>query len=107
MGGAVGTVLFVGVLLVAVFPTRTYFSQRTAVHRSEAQLRDLQAERAAVERETKKLKSTAEIERRARQDLGYVKPGEKAVTVLPGPTKPTGLPGEWPFVGVERALAAG
>jgi len=103
----VATVLMVGVLFVGVFPTRTYLAQRASVRKSEAELRDLEAERAAVKRETATLETTAEIERRARADLGYVKPGEEAYNVLPGRTAPTGLPDTWPFVGVERALAAG
>ncbi len=100
-------VLFIGVLVVGVFPTRTWLTQRSATAQSESELRQLKAERVTVQREAKGLQSGAEIERRAREDLGYVKPGEQAYAILPGQSDPTGLPNQWPFVGVERVLSAG
>ena len=106
-GGLVATILLVGILFVGVFPTRTYLAQRAATHSSEAQLAQVRKDRAAVEAERDKLKSDAELERRAREDFGYVKKGEESYNILPKPTEPLGLPDGWPFTDVERAVAAG
>jgi cell division protein FtsB len=106
-GGMVATVLLVGVLFVGVFPTRTYLSQRAATQRSAAELRDIRDQRAAIERQRAKLRTDEEIERQARENLGYVKPGEEAYNILPTRTKSLGLPDGWPFVGLEQAIAAG
>ena len=45
--------------------------------------------------------------RLARENFGYVKPGEEAYNILPARTEPMGLPEGWPFTGVEQAIAAG
>ncbi len=107
VAGVVTTVLLVGVAFVAVFPTRPFLAQRAATRQTEAELRDLRAQRTAVQRETARSATTGEIERRAREDFGYVKPGEEAYNILPGRTQPIGLPDEWPFNGLERVLGAG
>lgn len=107
VSGGIALALFVGVLFGTVFPTRTYLAQRTAIRRSEAQLRELRAEAAAVKAKQARLRTDAEIERRARADFGYVKPGEEAYNILPVPTDPIGLPPGWPFTGVEQALRGG
>lgn len=99
--------LLVGVLFVAVFPMRPLLGQRQDTARAEAELSQVQAQRAAVARETERLTTDEEIEKQARSEFGYVKPGEEAYNVLPAPTDPIGLPESWPFTGVERALAAG
>jgi cell division protein FtsB len=106
VGGLAATVLLVGVLFVAVFPTRTYLTQRAATRRAEAQLHQVQADRARVKRETQRLDTPEEIANKARNDLGYVRPGEESFNILPTTTDPIGLPEVWPFTGVERALGA-
>lgn len=105
--GAIALALFVGVLFGAVFPTRTYLAQRTAIRRSQAQLREVRAHAASVKAKQDRLRTGAEIERRARADFGYVKPGEEAYNILPAPTDPIGLPTGWPFTGAEQALRGG
>lgn len=106
-GGLVATVLLVGVLFVAVFPTRSYLAQRAATRTSEQQLRTIRTQRAAVERQRSQLRTDEVIEQLARKWFGYVKPGEEAYNVLPAPTKPLGLPDTWPFTDVDAAVAAG
>ncbi|MCU1355276.1 MAG: hypothetical protein JWM89_694 [Acidimicrobiales bacterium] len=97
----------VGILFVGVFPTRTYLAQRAATKSSEAELRALRQERAEIERQRAKQRTTAEIESQARGMFGFVKAGEEAYNILPGPTDALGLPDGWPFVGVEQAIYAG
>lgn len=107
MGTLAAGVLLVGVLFVAVFPTSTYLSQRAATAEAEAELAEVRAERERVQHKAERLTAPQEIERRAREELGYKMPGEEIYTILPAPTEPIGLPDSWPFVGAERALGGG
>lgn len=105
VGGLVALVMLVGVLFVAAAPIATYRTQRAATSKAEADLADVQAKRARVERASKLLESDAEIERRAREKFGYQRPGEETFNLLPAPSEPLGLPDQWPFAGLERVLA--
>lgn len=100
------TVLLVGVLLFAVFPTRSWLAQRSETATAQQELDDLKAQSAKVTAEQKKLRTAEEIERRAKEELGYVNPGEELYPILPAPTDPIGLPEGWPFTGVERVFGA-
>ena len=80
-----GSVVLVGVLFTAVFPTRTYLTQRASIARAEEQLSVLGEQNAALEARAKALQSDAEIERLAREQYNLVKPGEEAYAVLPPP----------------------
>ena len=99
-------VLLVGVVLVAVFPMQNLRNQRSATAEAEAELAEVNAERERVRSEIELLETDEEIERRAREDYGYQRPGEEIYNVLPSPNDPIGLPETWPFTGVERALGA-
>lgn len=104
VGSLVATVLAIGVLFVAAAPINTYRSQQQTTDEAEAELAEVQAERARVRAETALLETDAEIERRAREDFGFQRPGEETYNILPAPTDPIGLPDVWPFTGAERAL---
>lgn len=99
-------VIFIGFLMFAVFPTGSWWQQRNQTAAAESELADLQAARAKIEREQALLKTDAEIERRAKEEQGFVNPGEEAYAILPAPTDPIGLPEGWPFTGVERVFGA-
>lgn len=103
-GALAATVLAVGVLFVAAAPVNTYRSQQQTTEEAEAQLAELRAERDRVQAEAALLRTDAEIERRAREDFGFQRPGEETYNILPAPTEPIGLPDTWPFTGAERAL---
>ena len=100
------TVIMIGVLFFAVFPTRTWLQQRNDRAEAQQELNDLKAQRAKYAREQEKLKTDAEIARRAKEELNMVKEGEEAYNILPAPTDPIGLPEGWPFTGVERVFGA-
>ena len=99
------SVLMIGVLFVAVFPTRTYLTQRTATHKVDKRLAQLAAEQRALDRQAKRLSTPAEIERLARERYGLVRPGEEAYAVLPQAAPPIGLPDVWPFADIEQHLS--
>lgn len=92
VGPIVGTVLFLGVLLGGVFPTRTWLAQRSATEAAEDQLAVLREQNAALEERARLLQSDVEIERLAREQYNLVRPGEEAYAVLPPPAPPGEAP---------------
>lgn len=85
------------VLAAYVFPTRTWLDQRSALAQTDAQLRDIDAERDALQQRIDQLDTDAEIEQIARSQFGLVRPGEEAYSVLPAPEQPVAVPDIWPF----------
>jgi cell division protein FtsB len=94
---AVFAVAFVVVLVVAVFPTRTYLAQRASTAEAEARLAELEEQNHALERRIESLGEPEEIERLAREEFGLVMPGEEAYHILPLPADDVELPDVWPF----------
>jgi cell division protein FtsB len=94
---ATAAVATIAALAVYVFPTRTWLDQRAALAETSVELRELEAERAALEQRVAELDSDDQIEEIARSQYGLVKPGEEAYAVLPAPEKPVELPSLWPF----------
>lgn len=85
------------VLAVYVFPTRTWLDQRESQRDANAQLDELEAEKAALEARQGQLDTDEHVELIARSQYGLVKPGEEAYAVLPAPDPPIALPEVWPF----------
>jgi cell division protein FtsB len=83
-----GSVVLVGVLFAAVFPTRTYLAQRASISRAEKQLSVLDEQNEALRQRAERLRTDAEIERLAREQYNLVRPGEEAYAVLPPPAAP-------------------
>ncbi len=102
--GLAVSVVFVGFLLVGVFPTRTWLAQRDELGQREAELAAIRAEEADLEDQVETLQDPDEIERIAREEYGMVLPGEKAYGMLPAPEEPVDLPDGWPFTGAEDWL---
>ena len=75
----------VGVLFVAVFPTRTWLGQRRDLEATEQRLRVLSSENAELQARVQRLNTDAEIERLAREQYNLVRPGEEAYAILPSP----------------------
>ena len=76
-------VFFLGVMLVGLVPYRQILNQRTAVSDAEIRLEQLRAQNTSLRQEIDALGTNVEIERRAREDFGLVKPGETAYIVVP------------------------
>jgi len=100
----VAATLFLGVLFVAVFPTRTMLQQRADTNAAAAELDALAAERSALRKKVAQQNDPETVEQRAREQ-GWVRPGEESYSVLPAPVPPIGLPNLWPFTGVEQLLS--
>ena len=85
-------VVLIGVLFVAVFPTRTWLAQRKESADATQELRILDGENAKLAARVKALQSDDEIERLAREQYNLVKPGEEAYALLPGQAPATPPP---------------
>lgn len=79
-------VLLLGVaFLTQVVPYRQIIEANSDVTEARAHLVALQAENATLESDVGALATDGEIERLAREKLGYVRPGEDAYVVLDPP----------------------
>jgi cell division protein FtsB len=70
------------VVLTNVFPFRQILAQQRAVSNAETRLEVLQTENARLSSEADALRSDAEIERIARSDFGFVRPGDTSFVVV-------------------------
>jgi hypothetical protein len=88
-GALVAMPVLAGVVLLAVFPLRTWLAQQDAIADTRDRLARLEAENDRLEADAARLNSPAEIERRARADYNLVFPGEEAIAIIaPDPTTP-------------------
>lgn len=84
------TLLLVGLAVVTnVVPYRQIVEQNRQVAEAAAELAALREENALLDARRDALKTPVEIERLAREKLGYVRPGEIAYVVLDPPQAPT------------------
>jgi cell division protein FtsB len=91
----VASVIFIGILFGAVYPTRTYLAQQRELRAVDDKLELFKQQNGRLEAEAKRLESDEEIERIARARFNLVKPGEEAYAIVPVPPKP-GAPGAPP-----------
>src|SRR4051812_49792151 len=78
-------VVLAGITLLAVFPARTYFSQRHDLAAADERVRVLSDQNKQRGGRVDKLHTDEEIERLAREQYDLVKPGEEAYAILPPP----------------------
>jgi cell division protein FtsB len=81
----VASVVFVGFLFGAVFPTRTYLAQRRDIAAASRRVDVFTEQNGRLEAEASRLRSDEEIERIARERYNLVRPGEEAYAVVPTP----------------------
>ena len=81
----VASVIFIGILFGAVYPTRTYLSQQRELRAAHHKLELFREQNGRLETEAKRLESDEEIERIARARFNLVKPGEEAYAIVPVP----------------------
>lgn len=87
LGLAVVAVLVATILFTNVFPYRKILAQQQTVEAAQLQLDVLAAENDRLAAEAAALATDAEVERLARENLGYVRPGEIAYVVLEPPVE--------------------
>jgi len=87
-GALVSTLLILlmgAAFFTQVVPYGQIIDSRRQVADAKAQLADLEAENAALQADVEALETPGEIEKLAREKLGYVRPGETAFVVLDPP----------------------
>ena len=101
------TLVVVGVLSLAVVPTRTYLERRGEIVEAERQLAQLTAANETDAARIAALDTDAELERVARRDFRLALPGEEVYRVLPPVLDPSSVPSGWPFDDLARPTAGG
>ena len=87
-GAAVATLLILlmgAAFLTQVVPYGQIVDSQRQVGSARAELAALESENATLQADVEALQTDAEIERLAREKLGYVRPGETAYVVLDPP----------------------
>jgi cell division protein FtsB len=84
-----GAMAAVALLFVFVFPARTLLAQRQQTEKERSELQLLNEQSRKLEEESRRLQSDAEVERMAREQYGFVYPGEHPYVVVPPPTTTT------------------
>ncbi|MGE3620264.1 MAG: septum formation initiator family protein [Acidimicrobiia bacterium] len=97
LGLATASSVVAVVLVVGVFPTRTWLDQRDATAEATDRLAVLEAQNEALRERIERLHTSEEIERIAREQYNLVLPGEEAYAVLPPPLPPLDLPPLFPY----------
>ncbi len=98
-GAALVALLFLVVgaaFLTQVVPYRQIIDSHRQVDAARTQLSSLEAENRLLQADVDALQTDAEIERLARDKLGYIKPGETAYVVLDPPADTTLKPAPQP-----------
>ncbi len=90
-GAALATLVFLLVgaaFLTQVVPYRQIIDSQRRVDGARAQLETLQAQNELLQADVEALITPEEVEKLAREKLGYVRPGETAYVVLDPPDTP-------------------
>ena len=94
-GAAMTTLLFLvlgAAFLTQVVPYRQILDSQRQVKSARAELASLEEENARLSEDVAALGTDAEIEKLAREKLGYVRPGETAYVVLDPPAEEVPAP---------------
>jgi cell division protein FtsL len=97
-------VTLIGAVVIGVYPTRTYFAQRSALQRAQHQLDVLQTENNKLDQQAADLNTDAKVETLAREQYNLVRPGEEAFAILPAPPAKVAVPPVWPFTGLAQKV---
>jgi cell division protein FtsB len=96
---ALVALMIAGALAAAIFvlPVKTMFDQEDQIAERTDQLAELQAVNNDLRSEVARLKTDDGIKEAAREQLGYVEPGEVRQSIREFPPVPTDLPDGWPY----------
>ena len=82
----IGAMAVVALLFVFVFPARTLLAQRQQTEKQKKTVELLHEQSRKLAEETRRLQNNAEVERIAREQYGFVYPGEHPFVVVPPST---------------------
>jgi cell division protein FtsB len=100
-----GIFITVAIFVLGVMPTRQLINNRRAIAAAESTLAELEARNKQDAEAADSLRSGAELERLAREQYGYAKPGEEVYHVLPAPQDPVRVPDAWPFTELGSSMS--
>lgn len=80
-----------------VFPVRDYVAQSKTLDRKISEFNALAEANEQLQDEVNDLATLEGIRNAARNQLGYVLPGESRISLAPMPALPTDLPDTWPY----------
>ena len=84
-------------LSLFVFPLRDWVTQREALAKKTAEFEKLADANESLQNDVNALSTPEGIRRAAREQLGYVVPGEQRINLGPMPELPTTFPDAWPY----------
>ena len=82
---------------LVIFPVRDFVTQRSKLNEKTAEFETLADANEALQIEINKLSTPDGIRHAAREQLGYVLPGEQRLSLVKMPQLPTDLPAVWPY----------
>ena len=105
VGLAVVTIGLAIAVTLYVLPVRTWLDQRNELEDRRHQLDELETVNADLQAEVDRLQTDAGVREAARDEIGYLEPGEIRSTVVDDLTVPDKLPKGWPYSPVTQILA--
>jgi hypothetical protein len=103
LGGAVVMAAVVAALFV--LPVRDWFAQDEALAEKRSELAVLEQTNAELAAANARLQTDDGVREAAREEIGYVMPGEQRQTVMPVPSAPATLPAGWPYDAISQIIA--
>ena len=88
-----------------VFPLRDWVTQREALAKKTAEFEKLADANESLQNDVNDLSTPEGIRRAAREQLGYVVPGEQRINLGPMPALPTTFPDAWPYTMVTDIMS--
>ena len=104
VGLATTTVGMAILLGVVVLPVSDWVVQNSTIAKRSAELEALADANEQLQNDINGLKTPDGTRNAARDQLGYVMPGEQRISLLPMPALPTDLPDAWPYTLVESIV---
>jgi cell division protein FtsB len=102
VGGLVTVALLASLF---VFPVQAWMRQEDDLAARQTQLDELVAANAELASENERLRTEEGVREAAREEIGYVEPGETRVAVVDEPTAPLVLPLGFPYDAMSQIIA--
>jgi hypothetical protein len=84
-----------GLIVLLIVPTRTWLDQKHQIAAAQRRLTEMNAAADTLQAKVDAVATPAEVERVAREQYGYSKPGEVVFSMSPAPAP--AVPDTWPF----------
>jgi cell division protein FtsB len=98
-------VVIVAMLAIFILPINTWREQDQDLQERQEQLQQFEALNGELDAEAQRLATDAGITEAANEEMNYVEPGERQITVISDVTLPRNLPDGWPYRVSEQILA--